>query len=111
MRKDKKLTKEEEQKVKLAAKNLFEKLTKEKEDLLVVDWYKDLNTTLRVKNAIAVSLDKDLPDSYDKTSFENIILMILMHFIDMAVNSYRCISNKNTQDKHISFKNSCVYLG
>lgn len=96
LRKDKKLTKEEEQKVKLAAKNLFEKLTKEKEDLLVVDWYKDLNTTLRVKNAIAVSLDKDLPDSYDKTSFENIILMILMHFIDMAVNSYGWISNKNT---------------
>ena len=50
-------------------------------------------------------------DGYDKTSFENIILMILMHFIDMAVNSYRWISNKNTQDKHISFKNSCVYPG
>ena len=94
LKKDKKLTKEEEMKVKLAAKNLFEKLTKEKEDLLVVDWYKDLNTTLRVKNAIAMSLDHDLPESYDKTSFENIILMILMHFIDMAVNSYGWISKK-----------------
>ena len=94
LKKDKKLTKEEEIKVKLAAKNLFEKLTNEKEDLLVVDWYKDLNTTLRVKNAIAVSLDHDLPESYDKTSFENIILMILMHFIDMAVNSYGWISKK-----------------
>lgn len=98
LKKDKKLTKEEEMKVKLAAKNLFEKLTKEKEDLLVVDWYKDLNTTLRVKNAIAMSLDHDLPESYDKTSFENIILIILMHFIDMAVNSYGWISNKNTKE-------------
>ena len=98
LKKDKKLTKEEEMKVKLAAKNLFEKLTKEKEDLLVVDWYKDLNTTLRVKNAIAMSLDHDLPESYDKTSFENIILMILMRFIDMAVNSYGWISNKNTKE-------------
>ena len=34
----------------------LEKLIKEKEDLLVVDLYKDLNTTLRVKNAIAMSL-------------------------------------------------------
>ncbi len=74
------------------------KLTKEKEDLLVVDWYKDLNTTLRVENAIAMSLNHDLPESYDKTSFENIILMILMHFIDMAVNSYGWISNKNTKE-------------
>ena len=93
--KDKKLTKEEEQKVKLAAKNLFEKLTKERDELLVVDWYKDMNTMLKVKNAIALSLNEDLPESYDKPLFENIIIMLLMHFIDMAVNSYGWISNKS----------------
>lgn len=93
--KDKKLTSDEEQKVKLAAKNLFEKLTKERDELLVVDWYKDMNTMLKVKNAIALSLNEDLPESYDKPLFENIIIMLLMHFIDMAVNSYGWISNKS----------------
>lgn len=39
--KGKKLSKAEEQKVKLAAKNLYKKLTTERENLLVVDWYKD----------------------------------------------------------------------
>ncbi|WP_026514325.1 type I restriction enzyme endonuclease domain-containing protein [Butyrivibrio sp. LB2008] len=37
----KKLTHAEEQKVKLAAKNLFKKLSDNRKSLLVVDWYKD----------------------------------------------------------------------
>jgi type I restriction enzyme R subunit len=48
----KKLTKDEEQKVKLSAKNLFQKLIAEKEELPVVDWYKDEQPRARVKSAI-----------------------------------------------------------
>lgn len=92
--KDKKLTKEEEKKVKLAAKNLYQKLTSEREELLVVDWYKDEFTTLRVKEAIVTSLNEDLPQSYDKKSFEYIIILLLAHFIDMAVNSYGWIAKR-----------------
>lgn len=92
--KDKKLTKEEEKKVKLAAKNLYQKLTSEREELLVVDWYKDEFTTLRVKDAIVTSLNEDLPQSYDKKSFEYIIILLLAHFIDMAVNSYGWIAKR-----------------
>ena len=88
----KKLTKEEEQKVKLSAKHLFKKLTEEKENLLVVDWYKDEQPLARVKTAIETSLDADLPVSYDKDTFAAKINLILTHFIDMAVQGYGWIA-------------------
>lgn len=86
--KGKKLTKTEEQDVKLAAKNLYKKLTEEKEDLLIVDWYKDDQPVAIVKNAIQDSLDNDLPESYDKDSFESKINLLLNHFIDMSIQGY-----------------------
>ena len=92
--KGKKLTKEEEQKVKLAAKNLYKKLTTERDNLLVVDWYKDERPKLKVKSAIEDSLNNDLPESYDKVTFDSKINLLLNHFIDMAVQAYGWISNK-----------------
>lgn len=64
--KGRELTKDEEQRVKLASKNLFTKLTSEKNDLFIVDWYKDEQASVNVKSAISKSLDSDLPVSYDK---------------------------------------------
>ena len=84
----KRLTQAEEQKVKLSAKNLFKKLTENKKDLLVVDWYKDEQPKAKVKTAIEMSLNDDLPMSYDKEIFEVKINLLLMHFIDMAVQGY-----------------------
>ena len=84
----KKLTKDEEQKVKLSAKNLFKKLTDEKKELMVVDWYKDEQPRARVKTAIEKSLNDDLPLSYDKETFAAKINLLLTHFIDMAVQGY-----------------------
>ena len=84
----KKLTKDEEQKVKLSAKNLFKELTAEKTELLVVDWYKDEQPRAKVKTAIETSLDADLPVSYDKETFAAKINLLLTHFIDMAVQGY-----------------------
>lgn len=89
----KKLTQEEEQKVKLAAKNLFKKLSENKKTLLVVDWYKDDMPREKVKDAITTSLDADLPDSYDKESFQAKIMLLLNHFMDMAIQGYGWISN------------------
>ena len=51
----KKLTKADVQKVKLSAKNLFKKLTTEKSELMVVDWYKDDQPREKVKKAIESS--------------------------------------------------------
>ena len=88
----KKLTQEEEQKVKLAAKNLFKKLTEEKTELLVVDWYKDDQPRMKVKSAIEYALNEDLPDSYDKDSFDAKTNLLLNHFIDMAIQGYGWIA-------------------
>ena len=90
--KGKKLTKAEEQKVILAAKHLFQKLSSEREDLLVIDWYKDAKPKGKVKSAIQESLDADLPESYDKESFDVKIDLLLNHFIDMAVQNYGWIA-------------------
>ena len=88
----KKLTLEEEQKVKLAARNLYRVITEKKERLLVVDWYKDDQPLEIVKNTIKTSLNEDLPMSYDKESFQAKTSLLLNHFIDMAVQGYGWIS-------------------
>lgn len=88
----KKLAKADEQKVKLSAKNLYKKLTEEKDDLLVVDWYKDEQPLAKVKMAIEISLNEDLPESYDVDSFKSKTDLLLNHFIDMAVQGYGWIS-------------------
>ena len=90
--KGKKLTKVEEQKVILAAKHLFQKLSSERENLLVIDWYKDESPKAKVKTAIQETLDADLPESYDKESFDVKINLLLNHFIDMAVQNYGWIA-------------------
>lgn len=90
--KDKKLTRTEEQKVKLASKNLLIKLFQDKEDLLVVDWYKDERTTSKVRTAIVDSLDSDLPESYDKEFFNIKTDYILSLFIDKAVQGMAIVS-------------------
>lgn len=86
--KGRKLTKDEEQKVKLAAKNLYKKLTEEKQNLFVVDWYKDNQASTTVKDAIISSLDADLPQSFDKDAFDSKINLLLNHFVDMSVQHY-----------------------
>lgn len=87
--KGKKLTKEELQRVKLAAKNLYKKLVDNRDNLLVVDWYKDAQTKERVKTAIEDSLDIDLPDTYDKESFNSKTNLLMSVIIDKAVQGVR----------------------
>ena len=87
--KGKNLNKEELQKVKLAAKNLYKKLVDNKDSLLVVDWFKDENTTLSLKRVVSDSLDADLPDSYDKELFQSKTNLLMSVFIDKAVQGMR----------------------
>ena len=56
--------------------------------ILVVDWYKDEMPREKVEDAIRTSLDEDLPESYDKESFQSKITLLLNHFIDMAIQGY-----------------------
>lgn len=86
--KGKNLTKAEEQKVILSAKNLFKKLSENRNNLFVADWYKDERPKAKVKDAIMEALDADLPESYDKEVFVVKTDLLLNHFIDMAVQGY-----------------------
>ena len=83
-----KLTQSEEQKVKLASKNLYRKLRKEKDKIMPVDWYKDDQPRYQVLSLIKSSLDTDLPSSYDTESFKDKANLLFNHFVDMSVQGY-----------------------
>jgi type I site-specific deoxyribonuclease len=84
----KKLTQVEEQKVKLSAKNLYKKLVDNRSNLLVVDWYKDEQPRAKLKHEVELSLNQDLPESYDKAAFDSKVSLLINHFVDMAVQGY-----------------------
>ncbi|MCF0211083.1 MAG: type I restriction endonuclease subunit R [Bacteroidales bacterium] len=85
---DRKLTKAEEQKVILAAKNLYNKLLKEKDNVMVVDWYKDEQPRQQMLRIIQDSLNNDLPESYEIEVFNDKTTLLMNHFVDMAVQGY-----------------------
>ncbi len=80
LKKDK-MTQEETQKVKLAAKSLLTRLKEEQPRVLVQDWYKDTQTKERVRSAVAEVLDNNLPESYDRVLFrekcDNVFYLML----------------------------------
>lgn len=69
LKKDK-MTKDEEQKVKLAAKALLHRLVEEHPKVLIQDWYKDSQSQAKVKSAIEFALNKNLPDTYERMDFK-----------------------------------------
>lgn len=64
------LSKDETQKVKLAARHLLHRLLQESPKVLVQDWFKDRQTQEAVRNAVVTVLDADLPPSYDRALFK-----------------------------------------
>jgi type I restriction enzyme R subunit len=80
------LTKDEEQKVKLAAKNLLHKLKDDKPTVLITDWYKDTQTRFQVQAAIKKVLNDTLPQSYDRAVYSNKCDIVFDHFLMMAQN-------------------------
>lgn len=69
LKKDK-MTKDEEIKVKNAARHLLKRLTEEQPKILIQDWFKDSQTQFRVKAVIEEVLDDDLPETYEKELFK-----------------------------------------
>jgi type I restriction enzyme R subunit len=64
-----KMTKEEEQKVRLAAKSLLHRLLEEQPKVLIQDWFKDGQSRTRVRSAVETVLDNKLPETYDRALF------------------------------------------
>lgn len=89
---NRKLTKVEERKVILASKNLYQKLQEDKDKIMVVDWYKDAQPRQKVLSIIQTSLNKDLPDSYNRAIFNDKTNTLFNHFVDMAAQGYGWIA-------------------
>lgn len=87
LRRDK-LTQKEEQKVKLAAKELFKTLTEKKQSLFVVGWVNDSQPKERVKNEIVLVLNQHLPESYERELFTQKINLVYEHILDLAMTGY-----------------------
>lgn len=68
--KKERLTQDETQKVKLAAKALLHRLLEEDPRVLIQDWYKDSQSRRVVKDAVEQVLDSNLPESYDRMAFK-----------------------------------------
>ena len=82
-----KMTKAEEKNVRLAAKALLKRLTKERPKVLGQDWFKDSQTRLAVRDEVGAVLDEYLPDvSYDKNPFAEKRDKIFELTLDLAIN-------------------------
>ena len=68
--KKEKMTADETQKVRLAARSLLHRLLEESPKVLVQDWYKDTQTLKVVRSAVEEVLDAHLPESYDRALFK-----------------------------------------
>ena len=67
--KKEKMTQKEEQRVKLASRQLLHRLLEEHPRVLIQDWYKDKQSQLRVLAAVEEVLDSNLPDTYPTEMF------------------------------------------
>ena len=79
------ITKEELQKIKFAAKELLFKLKDSKTRILKVRWFADEQSRLQVKDAIDKILDVNLPISYGRIIFIEKSNIIFNHIYDLAV--------------------------
>ena len=87
LRKDK-LTKDEEKRVKLAAKELYTTLVVRKDELFVIGWQNDPQPKERVRSAIVNCLNAALPDCYDRDIFAVKSNRIFQLIVDQAVMGY-----------------------
>jgi len=87
LRRDK-LTKDEEKRVKLAAKELYKTLCDKRKELFIVDWQNDPKPQALVKTTIIECLDNNLPTSYDRVIFKEKSNIIFAHIVDQARTGY-----------------------
>jgi type I restriction enzyme R subunit len=83
LKKDK-MTQEETQAVRLAAKALLHRLRKGRPIVLVQDWFKDAQSKGRVRSTVESVLDVHLPKSYDRIAFTEKCNNVFDSMIDYA---------------------------
>ena len=87
-----KLTKKEEQQVKLAAKDIIIALVNASPKVLVQDWWRDAQSKAKVKALLETVLDNELPESYDPQVFKNKVVKVFDLLQDLAMNDERWAS-------------------
>jgi type I restriction enzyme R subunit len=83
-----KMTKEETQKVRLAAKSLLHRLREESPKVLIQDWFKDGQSRSRVRSALETVLDNNLPETYDRAVFTekcNVVFDTMLNYASQGV--------------------------
>jgi type I restriction enzyme R subunit len=90
--KNEKMTKAEEQKIKLTAKKLLKRLREEQPPVLVEAWFKDTQTRKVVRSAVEEILDMQLPDSYDKATFQSKSQRVFDTILDYAIQGIKFTS-------------------
>lgn len=86
------LTKEENKKVKLAAKKLYETLTEKKKELFIVGWYNDPQPKEKVRNNIVTVLDMSLPECYERDIFNDKTTIVFNHIVEQAMAGYNWVA-------------------
>ncbi|PRY11902.1 type I restriction enzyme R subunit [Pontibacter ummariensis] len=86
--KDRKLTKDEEKQVKLAAQDLLTVLFDAKNKILIQEWHKEKRTQEAVKHKIQEILNQHLPDSYSRTVFIQKTDVVYQHLYEQAELGY-----------------------
>ena len=86
------LTKDEEKRVKLAAKNLYATLTTRKSELFLVGWHNDPQPKELVRKTIKECLDSSLPDCYDRDIFTLKTNTVYEHIVDQAMMGYAWVA-------------------
>ncbi|MFN6945355.1 MAG: type I restriction endonuclease subunit R [Cytophagaceae bacterium] len=83
--KKEKLTKEEEKCVRLAAKELLQKLFDAKNKILIQEWHKEKATQEKVRREIQKVLGDHLPEpTYDRMIFSEKVGVAFQHFYELA---------------------------
>ena len=86
------LTVDEEKRVKLTAKELYNTLTEKRNELFIVGWQNDPQPKERVKGEIVYILNKFLPESYDREVFLRKSTLVFDHIVDQAMTGYNWVA-------------------
>ena len=98
-----KMTKEETQKVRLAAQSLLHRLRDESPKVLVTDWYKDSQSKKQVQSAVESVLHIHLPESYDRMLFKQKCDGVLGLMTDYAIQGLKWVAERLTVPERFSF--------
>ncbi len=91
--KNPKLSKDETQKVRLAAKALLHRLREESPRVLVQDWFKDSGSRGRVRAAVESVLDTHLPRAYDRAAFTAACSRVFDSLLSNASRGVKWVNN------------------